>query len=360
MKQLVFVLLAALIVCSTPSIAQTRKEKKEAEKKRILHEKQRKKEVKDSLRAVKKARGGVPENIQTFPKNFLFKPKIIFPGVIFNVTSRQKTGENFNWKPSIPGVIGGAIRIKKVYISAGFRIPANSAHTQKYGNTTYQDYYFNIQGRIVAWTLFLRDYKGFYLNDYKKFYPDWREDSLGFPKSEKLHVIEGGLNLGFNFNKSFSLNAAFAQSERQKKSAGSFLMTISERYQRIETDSNIVPKNQAANYPNLNQFVAGDFLTTIVSLGVGYQIVMGKFHFTPVVLIGSGIQFQNYRQNGFAKDKFWINVPSYANGRAQFGYNGDNFFANIIYSAEFNSIPIKESRIRLYYQVIEFGMGIRF
>jgi len=360
MKQSIFVLLAVLICYSTPSLAQSRKEKKAAEKKRIELEKQRKKEVKDSLRAVKKARGGVPENIQTFPKNFLFKPKYVFPGVIFNVTSRQKAGENFNWKPSIPGSIGAAIRIKKIYVSASFRVPASDAHTKKYGNTTYQDYYFNFQGRIVAWTLFLRDYKGFYLNDYQKFYPDWQADSLGYPQSKKLHVIEGGLNLGFNFNKNFSLNAAFAQSERQKKSAGSFLMTVSERYQRIETDSNIVPLNQAANYPSLNRLVAGDFLTTIISLGCGYQIVMGKFHFTPVVLLGSGVQFQNYSQLGSDKDKFWINIPSYANARAQFGYNGDNFFANIIYSAEFNSIPIKESRVRLFYQVIELGMGVRF
>jgi hypothetical protein len=356
--RIVFAFLIVLLTYSTVSFSQTRKEKKLAEKKRIEQIKQRKKEVKDSLRAEKKVRNGVPVNVQVFPKNFLLKPKIVFPSVIFNVTSRQKTGESFNWKPSIPGVIGGALRIKKFYISMGFRIPSDAAHEKKFGKTTYQDYYLNFQGRIVAWTLFFRDYKGFYLDDYKKFYPDWREDSVGFPKSTNLHVIEAGVNIGFNFNKNFSLNAAFTQSERQKKTAGSFLMTISERYQRIETDSNFVPKNQAVNYPNLDRFIDGDFLTTIISFGAGYQFVMGKFHFTPVVLLGSGIQFQNYNQT--SQHKFWINVPTYANGRAQFGYNGDNFFANIIYTAEFNSVPIKESRIRLFHQVIEFGMGVRF
>jgi hypothetical protein len=167
------------------------------------------------------------------------------------------------------------------------------------------------------------------------------------------------MNFGFNFNKNFSLNAAFAQSERQKKSAGSFLMTISERYQRIETDSNLVPNNQIANYPNLDKLMSGDFLTTIISLGAGYQFVMGKkFHFTPVVLLGSGVQIQNYQQPN--RNIWRLNVPTYANARAQFGYNGDNFFANIIYGAEFNSIPIKESRMRLFYQVVEFGIGVRF
>jgi hypothetical protein len=358
MTRIVFAFLIVLLSYSTSSFSQTRKEKKLAEKKRVEQIKLRKQEVKDSLRAVKKARGGVPENIQVFPKNFLIKPRYVFPAFIFNVSNRDHNGQSFNWRPSIPAVIGGALRIKKFYISMGFRLPGNSAHEQQFGKTTFQDYYINIQTRIVAWTIYYRDYKGFYMNDYKKFYPDWREDSLGFPKAKNLHLIEGGMNLGFNFNKNFSLNAAFAQSERQKKSAGSFLMTVSERYQRIETDSNLLPGNQTTNYPNLNKFVAGDFLTTIISLGAGYQIVMGKFHFTPVVLIGSGVQIQNYQQPG--RNIWRLNVPTYANARVQFGYNGDNFFANIIYGAEFNSVPIKESRMRLFYQVVEFGIGVRF
>jgi hypothetical protein len=359
MKKFILLIFVSLLTYSNLSFSQTRKEKKLAEKKRVEQIKLRKKEVKDSLRAVKKARGGIPENIQTFPKNFLIKPKYVFPAFIFNVSNRDHNGQSFNWRPSIPAVIGGALRIKKFYISLGFRVPTSSAYEKKYGKTTFQDYYINIQTRIVAWTIYYRDYKGFYMNDYKKFYPGWKQDSLGFPQAKSLHLIEGGMNLGFNFNKNFSLNAAFAQSERQKKSAGSFLMTVSERYQRIETDSNLVPSNQTVNYPNLDKLMTGDFLTTIISLGAGYQFVIGKkFHFTPVVLLGSGIQIQNYQQP--SRNIWRLNVPTYANARAQFGYNGDNFFANIIYGAEFNSIPIKESRMRLFYQVVEFGIGVRF
>lgn len=318
---------------------ETREEKKERKKK-------------------EKEKNKIPENIEVFPKNFLFKPKFVYPEVVFNVTSRKKNGESFNWKPAMPGIVGAAIRIKKVYVSAMFKLPASKSLQEKYGNTEFRDIYVNIQGRIVSWGIYYRDYKGFYLNDYQKFYSNWNKDSLGYPKSSDLHVIESGLNLGFNFNKNFSMNAAFAQSERQKKGAGSFLVTLSERYQRIETGANIVPPGQQDNYPNLDNLQGGDFFTTILSFGSGYQFVYKKFHLTPVVLLGTGVQFQSYLQNNFKR--FWVNVPTYANGRAQLGYNGDNFFANIIYSIEFNTVPIKESRIRLYRQAIEFGMGIRF
>lgn len=337
-------LFLSLVLFSLPVLSQKKpKETREEKKERKRLEKEKKK---------------IPENIEVFPKNFLFKPKFIYPEVVFNVTSRKKVGESFNWKPSMPGLIGAAIRIKKVYAAAVFKLPASNSLKKKYGDTKFRDIYVNIQGRIVSWGIYYRDYQGFYLSDYQKFYINRSEDSLGFPKSKNLHVIESGINLGFNFNKNFSLNAAFAQSERQKKSAGSFLMTVSERYQRIDTDTNIVPSGQEAYYPNLDRLKGGDFLTTIISLGGGYQFVYKKFHLTPVALVGSGIQFQSYLQGSFKR--FWINVPTYANARAQFGYNGDNFFANLIYGIEFNTIPIKESRIRLYRQSIEFGMGVRF
>lgn len=341
--RIIWILIFIVFTISSPVFSQKKKETREEKKERKRKEKEAKK---------------IPENIEVFPKNFLFKPKFVYPEVIFNVTSRNKSGENFNWRPSMPGLVGAAIRIKKVYAAAVFKLPSSPARKEKYGDTQFRDIYINIQGRIVSWGLFYRDYKGYYLSNYSKFYSSWNEDSLGYPKAKNLHVTEGGLNLGFNFNKGFSLNAAFAQSERQKKSAGSFLMNISERYQRIETDTNIVPPGQQDNYPNLDRLKSGDFFTTIIALGAGYQFVKNKFHFTPVVLLGTGIQFQSYQQTN--RNRFWINVPTYAMGRAQLGYNGDNFFVNLIYSIEFNTIPIKESRIRLYKQTAEIGMGIRF
>ena len=125
-----------------------------------------------------------------------------------------------------------------------------------------------------------------------------------------LRIIEGGINLGFNFNKNFSMNAAFAQGERQKKSAGSFLMGLSERYQRIEADTSFVPPTQGSLYPNLDKLVYGNFISTIVYLGFGYQFVIKKVHFTPVLLAGSGFQFQSYVQTD--KKRFWINFANNA------------------------------------------------
>ena len=345
-KHIIFVL--ALLVC-IPTIAQ-KKEKKESHRSQTKEEKrERKKKEKDAL----------PENIETFPKNFLLRPRFVYPEVSLNVSNRLfGKGEKFRYKPAMPGVVGLSLKIKKVYISAAIQLPASAQLKKMYGDTKFRNININIQGRIVHWGLFYRDYKGFYLKDYENYYPNWNKDSLGYPKSPGLRIIEGGLNLGFNFNKNFSMNAAFAQGERQKKSAGSFLIGISERYQRIEADTSFVPPTQGKLYPNLDKLKYGNFTSTILYLGFGYQFVIKKFHFTPVLMAGSGFQIQSYEQTD--KKHFWLNYPTYATAKAQLGYNGDHFFANLIYSTEFNSIPIKESRIRLFHNWLEIGMGLRF
>lgn len=324
-----------------------------------VHAQKRTKKEARSGQEKKKKEKTPPENIEVFPKNFLIRPRFVYPQVSINVTSRLSGGgDKFIYLPAVPGVVGLSFKIKKVYVSAAIQLPASEALKKKYGNSKFRNININIQGRILQWGLFYRDYKGFYLDNYKKFYPDWNKDSLGYPQSAGLRIIETGINLGFNFNRNFSMNAAFAQGERQKKGAGSFLMALSERYQRIEADTGFVPFSQETFYPNLEKLKYGNFLSTIISLGCGYQFVIRKFHFTPVLMAGSGFQLQSYTQTN--RKRFWINIPTYASARGQIGYNGDHFFANLIYIKEFNTIPIKESRIRLFHNWYEIGVGLRF
>lgn len=300
----------------------------------------------------------LPENIETFPKNFLIRPRFVYPLISVNVSSRLLgKGEKFIYLPAMPGVVGLSLKIKKVYISAAIQLPASESLKKKYGTSKFRNININIHGRVVQWGLFYRDYKGFYLDNYQKYYPNRNIDSLGRPQSPGLRIIESGLNLGFNFNRNFSMNAAFSQGERQKKSAGSFLLGFTERYQRINADTSFVPPGQGDKYPNLDKLRYGNFFSTILSLGFGYQFVIKKFHFTPVAMAGTGFQIQSYTQK---KNKLRLNLPTYASVKAQLGYNGDHFFTNIIYGIEFNSIPISESRIRLFHKWFEVGAGLRF
>lgn len=307
----------------------------------------------------KKKKEIIPENIEVFPKNFYIRPRYVYPEISVNTSNRLfGKGEKFKYKSAVAGLVGLSVKIKKVYISVAVQLPAGESIKKQYGTTKFTDINVNIQGRAFLWGLYYRDYKGFYLKNHTSYYPDWNIDSIGYPLSRGLRIVETGINFGYIFNDDFSMDAAFNQGERQKTSAGSLLAGFSERYQRIEADTSFVPPTQGELYPNLDKFKYGDFVSSIAYIGFGYQLVYKKFHFTPVGMVGSGIQFQNYRQ--IDEKRFWINFATYAILKAQLGYNGDRFFANLIYIKEFNTIPIKESKIRMFHNWIEFGMGLRF
>ncbi len=157
---------------------------------------------KDKPAKREKKKKELPENIEIFPKNFLIRPRFVYPIVSLNVSNRLfGKGDRFTYMPAMPGVVGLSLKIKKVYISAAVQLPPSEALKKKYGSTKFRDININIQGRILSWGLFYRDYKGFYLSNYQQYYPNWNKDSLGYPKAPRLRIIEGGLNLGFTFNK---------------------------------------------------------------------------------------------------------------------------------------------------------------
>ena len=109
-----FVLIFCTIILSLQSFAQSSKKKKH-------------KKAKD-----------VPENIEVFPKNFLVRPRFVFPSVWVDVNSRLLgQGEKFRYKPSIPGVVGLSLKIKKVYISFAIKLPSNDRNIDRYGNTKF-------------------------------------------------------------------------------------------------------------------------------------------------------------------------------------------------------------------------------
>jgi hypothetical protein len=312
---------------------------------------------KKEKREKKKKEKKVPENIEVIPKVFAFRPKYVLPSTIFDVTNRDGKGLRFNYIPFIQGVVGAGIKIKSVYVSYSMTLPTTTAQEQHYGKTTFYDIGLTIQTRITGIDLFYQDYKGYYLLNPEKYYPGWSSE-MANPQKHNLHTTNAGMNLSFVTNHNFSPNAAFAQSERQKTSRGAFIIGITERFTRIANDSSIVPATEVPYFPTLNKLRLGNFYSSILSLGLGYSFVHKNFSITPVLLGGSGLLAEDYQLTDGSRIQF--KVPVYADFKMALGYNGNHFYTNIILNAELNSLPLEETRLRMYHGSVEFGLGVRF
>lgn len=167
-----------------------------------------------------------------------------------------------------------------------------------YGKTTTLDLRVNAFGRQLAAELFLQNYKGFYIVSPER--PDGTHYIL-----QDMRTFSLGFSGYWIYNSSrFSIRAAFIQNERQKKSAGSFVIRPSFLYYLISSDQGIIPQKIANEFGILpgNLVSRGEFYSLGLSPGYIYTLVFLKnFYITAAVFPGVAAQFASFsnEQNNF-------------------------------------------------------------
>ncbi|HEX8024048.1 DUF4421 family protein [Mucilaginibacter sp.] len=159
-----------------------------------------------------------------------YNQKILLGGyVATNAVLLTAAGKNYY--PNNPFNVGVIFALKNTVINAMFDYGVVSLKSKAYGKTKLTDFQIHNYGRKLMLDLFIQQYKGFYYSDLKGHeivrYPDLSVSQIG---GEVAYV--------FNGNK-FSGKAAFEQSERQLKSAGSFILGGGVYLYKVGLDSNM-------------------------------------------------------------------------------------------------------------------------
>ncbi|HSC39976.1 MAG TPA: DUF4421 domain-containing protein, partial [Chitinophagaceae bacterium] len=147
----------------------------------------------------------------------------------------------FSYEPNTPATMGAGITYHALTLNLAVGFPA---HAEK-GKTHFLDLQTHFYGR--KWTIDLlgQFYKGYYLNPRGL----GAKDVNSYYIRPDLHVtvIGGAAYHLFNWDR-FSYRAAIFQDERQKKSAGSFLLGGETYYGIIKADSSLVPPSLSGQY----------------------------------------------------------------------------------------------------------------
>lgn len=150
----------------------------------------------------------------------------------------------FRYLPNTSLVMGVGITYQSISLNLGYGFGFLNTDHEK-GKTKYLDLQSHIYARKWTIDFFGQFYKGYYLApkglasaDDRNYYirPDIHINLLGISAYRSLNPAQ------------FSYRAALLQNEKQKKSAGSFLLGAEIYYGVIKADSSLVPKALAANY----------------------------------------------------------------------------------------------------------------
>lgn len=211
-----------------------------------------------------------------FSKNFLMLTQETGP-------DKEKT-----YIPNNPVNLGAGFSWNNTSLSFGYGYGFDFTTDKELGKTKAFDFQFHHYNRNFAVDVFIQKYSGYYVEE------DDSDKSPGL--CPDLKIQQYGLNAQYVFNsKKFSYKAAFDQSQKQLKSAGSILLGVGVSQTKIDSDSSFYYNEKN----NLRNFQFG------VSGGYTYTWVIDK-RFYVNGSITAGIHFGSESIGRFGKQKLEV------------------------------------------------------
>lgn len=234
-------------------------------------------------------------------------------------------------------------------------IPRNGDNNLK-GKSKFINYSLNLNFNHWVQGLSYTRMKGYYLENTRDYRPGWREGTDAYIQFPHLVYQSFQGQTAYKFNKRFSFNALSVQTERQLKSAGTFMPSLSYRYYMVDDRTPLHANNQSQKTNNMELLLSASYFYTYV--------FKKQFYASAGLSPGAGIIFTNLYNRTQAQTfrSSYNNAIYKLEAGIGLGYNGERFFAggqvqasDIIYSRKKVTNAIKNERA--FYQLF---IGYRF
>jgi Domain of unknown function (DUF4421) len=305
---------------------------------------------KDSLRNI---------YIERFPDHFFIWPLIKQRTTQFEIQQINNSGNKLTYKPNNSVGLGFGLYVFEIGAEITFAVPVNAERESLFGKTKATDLQLNLLGKTWGLDLFYQNYDGFYIND-----PNGTiVPGAPYPQRPDLQTRNLGINGLYSFNKNFSLRSAYNFSERQRRSAGSFILTGTLNFYNLKGDSAVYGKNYYSQFGAATAFTKLEMNTFSVSPGYTYTVVVKNFFINGALSIGPALHWMDYQVAG--KDFGGSLLNGFVDLRLGIGYNGKRFFTGVNFviqsrSAKFEGIQFVNSsntfKLLFGYRFKEFGI----
>ena len=175
------------------------------------------------------------------------------------VSQQTEDRDELVYIPNNPAKIGAGFSVNNSSLSFSYGYGFDFFRSKERGKTTSFDFQYHNYGRKFVFDAYVQQYEGFYSED------ENGKTATVYSDMEIEQYIGHGIYV-FN-NKKYSYRAAFNQSEKQLKSAGSFLLGGGAYYTHIKSDSSFIYNDKSS----FRRFQFG------VSAGYAYTWVLGRY-----------------------------------------------------------------------------------
>ena len=278
----------------------------------------------------------------------------------FDVTD-EVSGNTIEYEPNSTLNLGVGFTYKWFGLNLAFNFPFMNNDDDIYGKTQRLDIQSSIFARKYAIDLFFQYYKGYYVANPTIINPGWLPgDAYPIRGDIRSSSLGGTFSYIFNHNK-FSYRAAFNFNERQKKSAGSFLVGGGVLIYNLLSDSGLVPSQL---FPDSVKAISidGVKVNSLFALGgYAHTFVIRNWYFTLALGLGPGLSSTKtkFPDNDFIKVRSKFSVITEFRGSV--GYNSDAFYVGLSwFSGAFAIDSSNDILITYSLSKIHFYVGYRF
>ena len=265
------------------------------------------------------------------------------------------------FRPNDPLNIGFGFTYKWLGLNMAFNFPFINNDNDTYGKTSRFDLSTHVYGRKLIFDLTFQWYKGYYLANPQGVIPGWKEGDP-YPSRRDIRVMNfGGAGFYVFKHKKFSYRAAFTFNERQKKSAGSFVLGGGFSWYFINADSSLVSSDFVVELDSVSIEKArlGNLYSTG---GYAHTFVIKNFYLSLTLGLGFGLSNDRLEVEGSSSEvikKTGFSVVSVF--RASVGYNSDTYYVGFsMFNNAFALSPQDNLGLSYSYTSFNIYVGYRF
>jgi hypothetical protein len=305
------------------------------------------KQVRDSIRSY---------YIEEFHEYFSVWPMLKYRSLDFAIEKKNGEGNRISFNPNGEYKLGAGFHLFELSIEVSFAIPIAIRNEELYGKSTSRDLQINMLTKAWGLDLYYQRYTGFYKNDRDNPPPP----NEPFPLRPDIMTRNYGVS-GFYVwnNKKFSIRSSYNFSDRQVKSAGSFIVYGTINAFSVTGDSVILSPAAQQDFGEGSDFVDLRYTTFSVAPGYSYNLVLKRFFINGTVALGPAHHWVHYRtENGTEVNDIVFN-SSYTI-RVGAGYSGPRFFTGAGFVLQSRVLTYQDIRFENSTSVFRLLLGYRF
>ena len=264
--------------------------------------------------------------------------------------------------PNLNQSSGISIDFDKISFSFGI---GTKAHTEedlrRKGNTTYTSLGLSFSFYRFRFESSYRRYQGFY--DLNTPAYDTLFDSTGvYYQDPDFSARAIRVKALFIQNKKkFSYNSAYFNTQRQLKSAGSWLVVGNIYDNKFTTIESLIPDSSQQFYGHYAKLNHCHLQGISVGPGFSYNLVIFKTLYANLTLTsGFDIQHRQFKtSDGSFTNDFW-KIGAAGDVRAAIGLNGKRMFLSLTGRIDYNSYVSEGMTLETRFYAVDFNFGYRF